>query len=405
MTRYHDNKLLTKTTFLEPKGHPSFDIHQASPRSPDISFITVRIKATYPAFDLCEFSHAVWYIGFTDGSCEDPAVYPYFDLWPSILIHILPSANTLGREENLDLEIKQSIPQDRVVSTVAPRPRKSKSHRDLHFSVFPDGNVITPSGTFSESNSVESDRLQDVERNNNIARAKVSQTLDHHMSATDGRTPIRRSRSGSVYMKPASESPSSVRQLPIPTISYASHPTSILPQSLSTSSDNKPRRKLPPTPTGARRPSTSPRVSSIPDTESIAEIPEQQSTPSPQPTQRHVPAASPLKPAASLSRSNSSFVTSNIDTGNTSLSRTGSMSMQSPPKRNSVVLNRIKAYASIASRELQSVYCFPFSSPIFTATGDIVDLPDALSKFPMPPPSNHPVHAVSKLNRSKYPFA
>jgi len=349
------------------------------PRSEE-TCVTIRLKANYPAFDLY------------------PPVYPHFEFWPSLPSPASPWVLTRDGKETkkarkTHYELWQMVHADGVGSTVnrpAPSRRISKTHVDLHLSVFPDGNVTTPSGTIRESSLPQSSLPLQA---NGVIRADPLRALPQHVSIVEARVHGTRSRSGSVSVRPVSDVPSVAKKLPVlPTPRRTSTTSSLL----SSTPDVQPRpRKLPPIPSNARAPPTNRRFSNLSNARSVTEcIPERLETSALSPIkERRVPSPSSLRSGTSPTWNKPSSppfkaASSPVARFN-SLSGTSPVSPLSPPKRDSLVQNRIKGYSSN-------------SSP---SDSQPMNFPDALTRFPMPPPTIPQVPVVSKLDRSKFPFA
>ncbi|GLB33844.1 hypothetical protein LshimejAT787_0107280 [Lyophyllum shimeji] len=105
--------------------------------------INVKVEARYPAFDLY------------------PAVYPYFNLWPAVdqprMVPRPSKPSSRSKPSRLThSELHAMVMMERIgkigsfgffESSSHPPSRLVKSHDDLHHAVFPDGVVVTPSGT------------------------------------------------------------------------------------------------------------------------------------------------------------------------------------------------------------------------------------------------------------------
>jgi|ERR1700722_2662598 len=313
----------------------------------------------------------------------DPPVYPYFELWPS-----LPTTESQLNDPRIgEVEMAPQSRRDSCLTmssddgTAPPvnatnsKRKPSRSHIDLHLSVFPDGNVITPSGAISQTNSAEFEPREHL-------RVKA---LSHKLSAAELGMSGARSRSGSVSVRPPLDASSKIKKLPVIPGNSPSRQHSPSPPS----EGKPPLRRLPPTPSNPRRPRDLPN---IPDAESAVK---QSDTPaSSQVEKYHSPSPSLLK----------------IATTQGSSPHPSETPVESPERRNSLVRNRIKAYNSNTPRKSRGhdnfLLLFNNLLPIAPRDLEPINLPDALARFPMPPPSSVPLMPpVSRVDRSKSAFA
>lgn len=116
-----------------------------------VAFISARLPDTRTSISVCiHSSHHT----FAQRLCStDPAVYPHFDLFPTILSVQEPRVRKMSRFTRSDLHAlvkKAGLNPQRSV------PKASKSHRDLHMAVFPNGaDVSTPSGSVPRKTHIE----------------------------------------------------------------------------------------------------------------------------------------------------------------------------------------------------------------------------------------------------------
>ncbi|KAJ7904550.1 hypothetical protein B0H14DRAFT_3421317 [Mycena olivaceomarginata] len=122
-------------TISPPVNYPNFNLYPAVYPYFDLYPKVVEAVARYPYFNLY------------------PAVYPHFDLFPTILSIQEPRVRKMSRFTRSDLHAlvkKAGLNPQRSV------PKASKSHRDLHMAVFPNGaDVSTPSGSVPRKTHIE----------------------------------------------------------------------------------------------------------------------------------------------------------------------------------------------------------------------------------------------------------
>jgi hypothetical protein len=239
------------------------------------------------------------------------------------------------------------VSSDGVVNK--PNRRISKSHVELHLSVFPDGNVITPSGTIGESRPLQT--CLTLQPNGGI-RANPLQVPPQHVSIAEARVRGARPRAGSVSVRPVSDVPSMGQMLPIAPNNLAPRRTSTAPSLLFNTPDGQTRpRKLPPIPSGARAPPTNRRLSNLSDARNATDsIPErlETSTLSPIEERRH-PSPSSLRSTTSPTWNRSPSLPFKVTSSPVARINSLSGSPVSPlsqPKRDSLVQTRIKGFNS-----------------------------------------------------------
>ncbi|KAK2466239.1 hypothetical protein APHAL10511_001881 [Amanita phalloides] len=164
---------------LYPAVYPHFDLYPAVARSnssridpishPPVSNYPslVIYRPVYPHFDLCPSitaevlqiaEHAEPILKPTYPFIDIyPPVYPRLTLYPTVDLpniylgsaysDVNPSFDTLApallRSRYTRAELHEQVSKERL----SKNPGRKKSHQDLHFTVFPDGFVSTPSGT------------------------------------------------------------------------------------------------------------------------------------------------------------------------------------------------------------------------------------------------------------------
>jgi hypothetical protein len=303
---------------------------------------TIKPAASYPSFNLCPYPYASpGFLRDPNVDCLDPATYPNFDLWSSLV----PAGSLLDDESRPPPkahEPGQMVHSNHVTATtgVTSQPKPRRSHLDLHLSVFPDGQVITPCGTISDV--LPSSRVTEPRQEDFVTGARSLHILTRPLSAPEGRVAGPRSRAGCIR-RPTSEVLQAVKKLPTIPGHLPSRGTSPAPPP-----GVKPRiRKLPPTPSSLRGPpithrpeSTNGGVQGHGDT---AGLPLSEPHHSPSPVSAGVARASPFgvlpQPGNYTSDSFERF---------SPLSEPSPISSPSPQSqsRDSLVLHRMKAYKS-----------------------------------------------------------
>lgn len=432
--------------------YPHFDLYPSKACDyEDNKRITVKLPARYPAFALCQLCPLLFCTAQFLNAYADPAVYPYFELWPSVChselsplssqanydshVHVIKHETRSITKQNFPgaprshHELHDTVFPDGVVSSPGRTSSEQmmflrtapRTHEELHQSVFPDSIVSTPSGTSSEVTSTPYTGFvhpqQSRDDSQGIAATDLRRiSLPHRVPpASSMRTSTSRSRSGSVSLRTqilvaAPPTPSPNRELPSPPSSAAADRGSTAVDLTTSAPHNKVSptqvRALPSPPSGPSR-SSSNRYSRPTPPGPLDVRNGRVGAPQLSPVQERYA----LSELSMLSRANSmALPPKTVNEANAGLDRAHSLSGTTSTtrlpvrRRDSLVLQRVKAYnATCKSARILSA----FLTSLTTATTEPeIPISDTLSRFPMPPrPSLPPVPPVSKLNRSKFPFA
>ncbi|KIK68130.1 hypothetical protein GYMLUDRAFT_36967 [Collybiopsis luxurians FD-317 M1] len=340
----------------------------------------------YPDFDLY---HSISdKVENTDKSFTE---YPDFDIYPAVYPYLVPY-------RSIAASMTAVPPSIRVVEKLKPRFSQT-SHRSLHFEVFPDGLVSTPSGTLQETPVIANVRqrkshriLHDEVFPNGIVSTPsgtVNIRRDLRISSRPEVPPRPvggRVRSGSVSQRPLSSAVSPVIGLPprpnFRLSTYQENET--IPVNPSVSQESEPGSTLSDTSLPLR--STSLRVAAANTARTENPLRRAASTVTPSTRMSSLrDTTSGLAPVAEVERSASLVGRRSVFASPQSA---GDEGRPSPRKRDSVVLQRIRA---------------------FEETGSDSRLSKTLREFPLPPPPPPPtsglppppMRRLSSLNQSR----
>ncbi|KAJ8086666.1 hypothetical protein PM082_005489 [Marasmius tenuissimus] len=279
---------------LYPAVYPHFDIYPSvSGCNAKVIEVNTRIRADYPAFELYS------------------PVYPFFSLWPTVkpIMHGIPSAR---RQRPTHAQLHRQV---FGVAQLVIKTGPSKTHRRLHEEVFPVTTAVsTPSGTYALSPVRQGAGVRDGEEAQNVVRPA--------------------SRSSSIMGRPVSVALSPSRGLPSRPNSYrlsmaeAESPKSIIRSRISPG--DPPSQPLPPVPQPLRR-----SVSSVASNSTSRVHASSRGN--------RLPAVDEREVIAPLARSSSLSDTSRKRFQDRSEPPTTESPVPTPRKRDSLVLQRVRA--------------------------------------------------------------